>query len=247
MSHYNSEIFLYIARKNPEILILWDRVFVRLCTLLLFIGINRVSYCLVEMSCAGMRCLPSLATKRETVPVWRRRSRGRPEEEIWWSNSFPPIFESKSGDSVTEGHWPIGWWRQQLLSARATPSFHLRQLWPGRQNIYTKVICGVTWRNKWSEINICQSQWWSRDQSCPRVGWTRGSGRVGSGRVGSGRVGSRFCRSLAGRVGSGQHFGFISFLLIISWYLNQYESSNTTFGLIDFHRYLIYNNYLVNK
>ena len=79
-------------------------------------------------------------------------------------------------------------------------------------------------------------------QSCPRVGWTRGSGRVGSG-----RVGSRFCRILAGRVGSGQHFGFISFLLIISWHLNQYESSNTTFGLIDFHRYLIYNNYLIKK
>ena len=69
-------------------------------------------------------------------------------------------------------------------------------------------------------------------QSCPRVGWTRGSGRVGS----------RFCRILAGRVGSGQHFGFFSFLLIISWYLNQYEFSNTTFGLIDFLRYLIYNN-----
>ena len=30
-------------------------------------------------------------------------------------------------------------------------------------------------------------------QSCPRVGWTRGSGRVGS----------RFCRILVGRVGSG--------------------------------------------
>ena len=27
---------------------------------------------------------------------------------------------------------------------------------------------------------------------------------------------------------SGQQFGFISFLLIISWYLNRYESSNTT-------------------
>ena len=33
-----------------------------------------------------------------------------------------------------------------------------------------------------------------------------------------------------------------SFLLIISWYLNRYEFSNTTFGLIDFLRYLIYNN-----
>ena len=44
------------------------------------------------------------------------------------------------------------------------------------------------------------------------------------------------------RVGSGQHFGFLSFSLIISLYLNRYESSNTAFGLIDFLRYLIYNN-----
>ena len=66
------------------------------------------------------------------------------------------------------------------------------------------------------------------DQSCLRVGWTRGSGRVGSGHDFVG-----FCR-----VGSGQHFGFFSFLLIISWYLNRCESSNTTFGLIDFLRYL---------
>ena len=34
---------------------------------------------------------------------------------------------------------------------------------------------------------------------------------------------------------------FLVFLLIISWYLNRYESSNTAFGLIDFLRYLIYN------
>ena len=61
-------------------------------------------------------------------------------------------------------------------------------------------------------------------------------------RVGSGRV-----TILAGRVGSGQHFRCISFLQIISWYMNRYEYSNTTFGLIDFHRYLIYNNYLINK
>ena len=85
------------------------------------------------------------------------------------------------------------------------------------------------------------------------LGIHAGPGRVvhGSdgpaGRVGSGRVGSRFCRILAGRVGSGQHFGFISFLLIISWYLKRYESSNTTLGLIYFHRHLIYNNYLINK
>ena len=31
-------------------------------------------------------------------------------------------------------------------------------------------------------------------------------------------------------------FGFFSFSLIISWYLNRCESSNTTFGLIDFLR-----------
>ena len=69
-------------------------------------------------------------------------------------------------------------------------------------------------------------------QSCPRVGWTRGSGRVGSGRV----------TILPDFVGSGQHFGFFSFLLTISWYLNRYEFSNITFELIDFLRYLIYNN-----
>ena len=32
-------------------------------------------------------------------------------------------------------------------------------------------------------------------------------------------------------VGSGQHFGLISFLLIISWYLNRCESSNITFQI----------------
>ena len=66
-------------------------------------------------------------------------------------------------------------------------------------------------------------------------------------RVESGRV--RPGHDFAGfwPVGSGQHFRFISFLLIISWYLNQYESSNTTFGLIDFHRYLIYNDYSINQ
>ena len=75
-------------------------------------------------------------------------------------------------------------------------------------------------------VGISVRQWLK--QSCPRVGWTRGSGRVGS----------RFCRILAGRVGSGQHFGFFSFLLINSWYLNRYEFSNNTFGLIDFLRYI---------
>ena len=59
---------------------------------------------------------------------------------------------------------------------------------------------------------------------------------VGSGRVtilpdfgGSGRVGSEL------RV-------FKFFLQIIPWYLNRYESSNTSFELIDFLRNLIYNN-----
>ena len=68
------------------------------------------------------------------------------------------------------------------------------------------------------------------------------AGRVGSGRVGSGHDFAGF-----GRVGSGQHFVFLSCLLIISWYLNRYESSNTALVLIDFLRYLIYNNYIINK
>ena len=63
----------------------------------------------------------------------------------------------------------------------------------------------------------------------------------------AGRVGSGHDLAEFWRVGSGQHFGFISFLLIISWYLNRYDSSNTTLGLIDFHRYLIHNNYLIIK
>ena len=62
-------------------------------------------------------------------------------------------------------------------------------------------------------------------------------------RVGSGRVWSRFCRILAGRVESGQLFGFCSFLLIISYYHNGYESLNTTFRLICFYDiYLIIDN-----
>ena len=67
--------------------------------------------------------------------------------------------------------------------------------------------------------------------------------RVGSGRVtilpdfvGSGRVGS-------GRVRTSD---FLAFLLIISWYLNRYESLNTKFGLIDVLRYLIYNDQKIN-
>ena len=47
------------------------------------------------------------------------------------------------------------------------------------------------------------------------------------------RVGSDLDFAGIGRVGSSQHFGFFSFLLIISWCLNRYESSNTTFGLIN--------------
>ena len=41
-------------------------------------------------------------------------------------------------------------------------------------------------------------------------------------------------------VGSGQHFGFFNILLIISRFLDRYESSDTTFELIVFLRYLIY-------
>ena len=54
-------------------------------------------------------------------------------------------------------------------------------------------------------------------QSCSRVGWTRGSGRVRSGRVGSGRVGS----------GSGLGHDFAGFwrvgsALRIFWFVTDY-------------------------
>ena len=55
------------------------------------------------------------------------------------------------------------------------------------------------------------------------------------GRVGSGRVTILPDFGGSGRVST---LDFFSFLLIISWYLNRYESSNTTFGSIDFLRYL---------
>ena len=61
--------------------------------------------------------------------------------------------------------------------------------------------------------------------------------RVGSGRVGSDRVGSGRATIFPDFAGSGQQFGFLSFLLIISWFLNRYESSNTTFRIIVFLRY----------
>ena len=62
------------------------------------------------------------------------------------------------------------------------------------------------------------------------------AGRVGSDRVGSGHDFAGFWRVGSGRVSTSD---FSSILLIISWYLNRCESSNTTFGLIDFLRYLI--------
>ena len=58
-------------------------------------------------------------------------------------------------------------------------------------------------------------------------------------RVGSGRV------TILPDFGGSGRVSIICFQLIISWYLNEF--SNTTFGLIDFHWYLIYNNYLINK
>ena len=58
-------------------------------------------------------------------------------------------------------------------------------------------------------------------QSCPRVGGTRGSGRVTILPDNGG----------AGRVGSALR-NFLIFLHIIPWFLNRYKSSNTTFKLI---------------
>ena len=69
-------------------------------------------------------------------------------------------------------------------------------------------------------------------QSCPRVGWTLGSGQDGSGHDFAG------FRILGGRVSTLDFLVFTDYFLA----LNRYESSKTTFGLIDFLRYLIYNN-----
>ena len=66
-------------------------------------------------------------------------------------------------------------------------------------------------------------------QSCPRVGLTRGLGRIGSG-----HDFARFWWD-----GSGQH-RVLSLFTIISWFLNRYEFLNTTFGWVVFLRYLIY-------
>ena len=56
--------------------------------------------------------------------------------------------------------------------------------------------------------------------------------RVGSGLVDrSSRVGLGYDFAGFWRVGSGQHFGFFSFLPITSWFLNRFEFSNTTLGL----------------
>ena len=67
-------------------------------------------------------------------------------------------------------------------------------------------------------------------------GWDGPAGRVESG------------HDFAGfwRVGSGQQFEFIIFywLFLGTWIDMNFR---TTFGLIDFHRYLICNNYLINK
>ena len=61
------------------------------------------------------------------------------------------------------------------------------------------------------------------------VGSELSTGRMDP-RIGSGRIGVKILQEFGG---SGQHFGFFSFLLIISWCIDRYESSNTTFGLID--------------
>ena len=67
------------------------------------------------------------------------------------------------------------------------------------------------------------------NQSCPRVGLDGPAGRVGSG------------HDFAGfwRVGSGQHFGFFSFSTDYFLVPESIESSNTTFVLIFFQRYLM--------
>ena len=94
--------------------------------------------------------------------------------------------------------------------------------WFNLLNSITFMISYSSWKS-----NLCMPQ------RCPRVGWIHGSGRVGLGRV---TILPEF-----GGSGSSQHFGFFSFLLIISWGLNRCESSNTLFRLIDSLQYLILN------
>ena len=94
------------------------------------------------------------------------------------------------------------------------------------------LVCGTCIAN----ICRCRSQLQGCNyESIAELSTGRMDPRVGSGRVtilpdfgGSGRVGSAL--------------RILKFLLIISCYLNRYESSNTAFGLIDFLRYLMYNN-----
>ena len=77
-------------------------------------------------------------------------------------------------------------------------------------------------------------------QSCPRVGWTRGSGRVGSGRV---TILPDFGGS--SRVGSGVFFLFFTNYFFVP---ESNESSNTTFGLNVFPTiFNLYVNKIINK
>ena len=107
-----------------------------------------------------------------------------------------------------------------------TPSWH--QLDPSLTLVFSFANTRYNNGNRrciyWSMIQLHPMT--TTTQSCPRVGWTRGSGRVRSGRV-------TILPDFGGSGRSGQHFGFFSFLLIISWYLNRRESSNSTLGFID--------------
>ena len=86
-------------------------------------------------------------------------------------------------------------------------------------------------------FNVCRRMTMCRYRCSPELSTGRMDPRVGSGRVGSGRVTILPDFGGSGRVGSALRI--FKFLLIISWYLNRCESSNTTFELIDFLRYLI--------
>ena len=85
------------------------------------------------------------------------------------------------------------------------------------------------WKRKRERESVNMNSWvrqfYKLPHSCPRVGWTCGSGRV---------------TVLPDFGGSGQHLGFFSFVMNICRCLNQYESLNTTFELIVFLQYLIY-------
>ena len=81
---------------------------------------------------------------------------------------------------------------ERAVHAQLLMYLNENELLPSVQSAYRQFFSTET-----AVLEVVSDVLTAMDQSCPRVGWTRGSGRVGSGRVtilpdfgGSGRVGS---------------------------------------------------------